>query len=180
MIAAFDWLNRLMEAALDVVPQRYLVKKTHAGVKFKWGQSQLIEPGFHWWWPLTTQIDVYPTVIQTTNLENQTLTTSDGQVLGLSGIVRYRVPDVHTFLTEVWDGEDTIRDIVLSAISEYVEEHTAEELTGDFARIKASVGKELESFGIKVIKVSLSHFVVCKEVYGLWPAGGNNDKITKF
>lgn len=175
MNEAFGWLGRIMEALICVFPHREVLPDTHGGVRYRWGRRRPLPTtgAVIWYWPLTTKIQFYPHIRQTCNLENQTLTTADGHIIGLSGIVVYRVPDPFTFLTEAWDGEDTIRDIVLSNISSHVEKYTLAEFRANFRRIRMRVKRSLEKFGIEVDKVALSHSVVLSRVYGLWPAGGD-------
>jgi hypothetical protein len=180
---AFGWLGQLMEALICIFPHREIVPSTHGGVRFRYGKDIPLPLGGSviWYWPLVTKIQTYPINRQTCNLENQTLTTIDGKVIGLSGIVVFEVPDPHTFLTKVWDGEDTIRDIVLGNLSEYVETHTMEEFRQGFRAVKRKVRSALQGFGIHVVKVALSHNVECDRIIGLWPAGGESKSgSTKF
>jgi len=175
MDSAFGWLGQVMDAVICIFPRREVLEDTHGGVRYRFGKREELPTDGRvlWYWPLVTKIRTYPHILQTCNLENQTLTTKDGHTIGLSGIVRYQVPRPFIFLTQCWDGEDTIRDIVLSNISDYIENCTLQEFRDNFRRVKQRVRRALEKFGIQVEKVSLSHSVVLHRVYGIWPAGGD-------
>ena len=66
MESAFAWLNQLIEAVFRFCPRIVIVRATHAGVKWVHGwKVKAMPPGLHWYWPLTTEVEVLVTARQT-------------------------------------------------------------------------------------------------------------------
>ena len=161
MESAFGWLGRIIEGLISFFPKPFIVRKTHRGVRFRYGNDvRVIEPGFHFCWPLVTEVTLYPVVRQTVNLDSQTLCTKDGKVVGVAGVVIYKINNIEDFLTITYDGEDTIRDMALASIAEVI-------TTNDLAYLQAnreavhkklinSLRSNLAPFGVGVNKVTLT------------------------
>ena len=196
MESAFGWIGQLFESLLDFIPSILLVRTTHEGVKFKTGNKIKIikcnngipfpyirlfmgfipllcfyRSGIHIYWPIFTECEIVPIKRQTTNLVEQYLCTKDGKTIGVSGILVYEVSDVEKLLTECYDYEDTIQDLALAAIKRVIMSHSLKYLqenhTDTDKELTVALRKELNRFGIKTIRVTLSDLSPCKMV-GLW------------
>jgi len=178
MDAAFGWLGRVIEFLFSLLPRLIIVRKTHAGVRFRNGKEALpVLPGLRIYWPIVTEIVLYPTVRQTVNLDSQTLCTIDKQIIGVAGIVIYKINNTIAFLTETYDGEDTIRDIALSAIAEVVTTNSYSHLTHNRAAVHdeltETLRKALRPFGVGVNKVTLTDMFPIHLSLATWnPAEG--------
>jgi len=199
MDAALGWLGDVIRALIKIVPQLILVRCTHAGIKFKYGSDiklithdngipiprlkwykYILYPAFspsglHIYWPLVTEYEVVPIKRQTTNLQVQYLSTLDLKTIGVSGILVYEIRDVIKLLTKCFDYEDTIRDLALAAVKEVIIQYKLEYIqeagkTMDLELTK-TLRDQLNEFGVKTIRVTLSDFSQCK-MLGLW--GINN------
>jgi hypothetical protein len=85
MDSAFGWLGQVMDAVICIFPRREVLEDTHGGVRYRFGKREELPTDGRvlWYWPLVTKIRTYPHILQTCNLENQTLTTKDGHTIGL-------------------------------------------------------------------------------------------------
>jgi len=196
MEAALGWIGDFVRFLICLLPHLILIRFTHAGVKFVRGRHKVVmlcdngfplpilrrrwlfigweRSGLHWYWPVTTEYETYPIKRQTTTLDNQTLCTQDGRVIGVGGIVVTEIEDIELLLTETFDPEDTIRDYALNAITDVVSKNEFGFLQGERRKtntqLTATLRNELKEFGVKVIRVSLSDFVPLTVTLGQWQA----------
>lgn len=183
MESALSWLGDVFRAILKTIPQVFLVKSTHAGVKFRNGcnvielrtDNGLFGSGIHIYWPLVSEYEIVPVKRQTTNLQPQYLTTKDQKTIGVSGILVYEISDVTKLLTECYDYEDTIRDLSLAAVKEVIVQHEFSHLRDNGKAIDLELGRtlraQLKMFGVKTIRFTLSDFSQC-QVMALWGVEG--------
>jgi hypothetical protein len=118
------WAYRLLPWWLG---KRFVAWVPFARTSKSWCCTQVLNPGVHFYWPKLTEIDILPTVRQTENLLEQSLTTSDGISITCSATVIYRVPDINLALCKTWDFSSTIRDIAQLAVVEVITTKTLEE-----------------------------------------------------
>lgn len=170
MESALGWLGDIIRALLMLVPRLLIVRTTTEAVKWVYGtkvvlmthENGLLGTGLHFWWPLVTEKDIVPIKRQTANLSQQYLCTKDGQTVGVAGILVYEVVDTVALLTHCYDYEETIRDLALAAIKRVVVNHDfaflrdePHETDKDLTR---KLRADLQRFGIKTIRVTLSDF----------------------
>ena len=178
MNSAFQWLSDLIRWLGKLVPRIIIVLTTHAGVKWVRGKyPKLLEPGLHFYWPIVTEVTVYPQVRQTANLPCQLLMTSDSKTVMVGGIVVYDVKDMLRALTKTYELDETIRDLSLVAIKKVVISRTLDELRTQQESIDEALTRTLSDqlarqFGIRVIAFYLSDFTVCR-CFGLVSVGGS-------
>ena len=176
MDIAFGWLGQLADFLFSLFPRIIIVNPTQRGVRFKYGRHvSEITPGVRCFWPVVTEVEVYPVVRQTLNLDSQTLCTSDGRVVGVAGVVVYSVPNIIDFVTETHDGENCIRDIALMAISEVVTSNEYVYLQNDNKKVRMELrnrmGASLKRFGVSVKQVQLSDFFPLHLAIANWNPG---------
>ena len=170
MESALSWLGDIARGLLRFIPRVEIIAPTHEAVKFiRGGKVKKIESGrMSMYWPLTTEFHKIPVRRQTVNLVTQYLVTRDDKTVALSGIVVYEVTDVVKLLTETYDYDDTIIDFSLASIKEVVCKSDYEEIKNTPIKIddllKKKLEEELEYFGIKVVKVTLTDLVPCKVI----------------
>ena len=69
-----NWINDIISSLLSFIPRPIIVRATHGGVKWPWGKTaKEMCPGFHWYWPFSTEFEVIPIARQTLNLKTQAL-----------------------------------------------------------------------------------------------------------
>jgi regulator of protease activity HflC (stomatin/prohibitin superfamily) len=173
MGAAFEWIGKIIEWFGLFIPRRVIIATTHAGVKWVRGKTVVtLGPGIHFYWPILTELNTYPTARQATDLRTQTLLTTDGKTIAVGGIIVYEIKDIEAILAHTYDPEQTIKDISLSAIHDVlvtmssIDIRTETELGTLNLRLRKRVRRELTKYGVKVLKVALTDFAFTR-VYRL-------------
>jgi regulator of protease activity HflC (stomatin/prohibitin superfamily) len=133
MDSALAWIGQIASWIGQWIPRWVLLDLTDGAVKstgfflprtwrVKWGgfdgemKVTVLGPGLHWFWPATSTFISYPTALQTDNLPTQTLTTSDGKVINVSGMVTYTVNDLGKLLTQTHSAIKLIQVYALAAL----------------------------------------------------------------
>ncbi|WP_169628100.1 SPFH domain-containing protein [Ferrimonas senticii] len=157
-----------------------IVRRTHGGVKFTntiirqnilkpshWTifppflphqEASVVEikPGICIFNKLLSDIELYPTARQTTNLQYQALVTKDNRTIAVSTIIAYEVSDIVKAYGETWDVEDLIKDISLAKVRQLLTSMAYEDIIVNQAKIDTNLTNEihleLTKYGIKVHK----------------------------
>lgn len=165
------WLNDIVQALLQFVPRLVIVRATHGGVKWRWGRYvKEMKPGWHWYWPLTTDVEVIVTARQTYNTHPQALMTSDMKQVVVGGVIIYKIPDIVQAIGERnWDVDTTINDIAQAAIVEVVTKWKLDDLLHEISgKVEADLTdackKQLRQFGVSVRRAALNNFSVCRSL----------------
>ena len=185
MDSAFIWLSETWRFITKLLPHLFIIKTTHAGVKWRYGSkviptlhnNGLFGTGLHFYWPLVTEATSIPIRRQTTNLSNQRLTTADDRTLAVSGFVAYRVTDATKTITNCWDYEDVIKDFALAAVAEYIRRHSVDviiqSVNNDQEELQANLNHALkDSIGVEVLQFTLTDVARCR-VISLFTDGGS-------
>lgn len=163
MESAFAWIGQVIEWFGTLIPRKLVVNITQGAIKLRLGNEITeLEPGkVHFYWPFITDVKIIDTARQTLDLTTQSFETKDGITVLASGMITYRVDDVVTALTSVYDPDNTIRDVGMSVIQEVLIQYTWDELrTGQIEgtlrrELVRESQRELKNFGIKVLKVGI-------------------------
>jgi regulator of protease activity HflC (stomatin/prohibitin superfamily) len=162
MDAAFAWLSQIVEALLQLIPRRVIIRATERGVKWSlWREPQEMMPGIRFYWPLITDIEVTVVARQTINLPTQSLLTKDGQTVVVGGVVIYKISDVVQAIGKInWSPEDTAGDITQAAIVEVISGRTSDNIlkniSGEVEKQLTSIcRKQLRQFGVHVSRAAL-------------------------
>lgn len=175
----------------DFIPRTCVIESTRGGVAHRGsildGLSRIflkgkdkkkatldvirLDPGFHIYWPIRTNVEFFPTARQTTNLPTQCLTTKDKETIVVGGIVVFKVEDVVKVLKFNYDMDDTIKDISLAVIKSVIVERNL----GDIIKNQGEIDKllteklkeDLKEYGISVIHVYISDFAKCMVIKNL-------------
>lgn len=170
METAFSWIGEIAQWLGRWIPQILIVRATHAGIKFVRGKKvKEMQPGVHIYWPIMTEVEIFPTARQTHNLPAQVMLTSDRHPVVCGGIVVYTINDIVAALSKNWDVEDTINDIAQTAVISVITAWTLEEL---ISKINTDIEKELtkatrerlKEYGVKVHKSALTDFSTCRVI----------------
>ena len=144
-----------------------IVDQFEGGVIFRWGKyNRTIYPGWNWKWPLMEVEKTVHTVITTTNLSPQTLTTQDGKGIVISVIVKYQIKDVKPYFCEIWNTQDVLRDVTMGVVKNTVMTRNYDELThADLDKaLTEAVRKEVNDYGFKIHKVTCTDLALARSI----------------
>jgi len=162
MDSALGWIGDLVRWLVSWVPHLVLVRRTERAVKFIRARTVEIGPGLHLWWPITTEVEVRPVVRQVMGLGTQTLTTKDGMAVIVDGLLVYSINDLHTYLVDNWEAEDSLGEIGQAGIRKAVVGTDFEDIQRGMAdvdnRLTREAQKLLERFGVEVELMRLTSF----------------------
>jgi hypothetical protein len=115
-----NWLQQISEW-LARASFWYTVRPWEEAIRVRCGQwLRVVGPGIHLRLPLFDQIFAQNTRERVLNLPIQTVTTSRGEAITFSVVVRWRICDVRLIYETVHTPEDWIFNIVLAATSEAI------------------------------------------------------------
>ena len=101
-------------------PRVILIRSTHGGVKWRAkltddeSEPEVMElkPGLHWYWPLTSELELIVTARRPVDIPNMSILTKDGKSIIVSAAVVFRINDVIKALGEKnWDVDSTLVDV---------------------------------------------------------------------
>jgi len=163
MDAALGWIGDLIRYLALLVPRLQLVRATERGVKFVRDHTVEIGPGLHVWWPVTTEIDIYPVVRQVMGLENQMIITKDGKTVVADGVLIYSISDLHKFLVENFDADKNLAEMAMWGLRKAIMDSTLEQIQSGRAAMEHKLTREaanaLKGFGVEVEAMRLQSCV---------------------
>jgi len=162
MDAALGWIGDLVRWLTSWLPHLVLVRRTERGVKFIRAKTKEIGPGLHFFWPITTEVEVRPVVRQVMGLGTQTLTTDDGQAVIADGLLVFSIADLHTYLVENWEAEDSLGEVGQAGIRKAVVGIAFADIQRGMADVDNKLTREaqklLARFGVEVELMRLTSF----------------------
>jgi regulator of protease activity HflC (stomatin/prohibitin superfamily) len=168
---ALAWIGKIADWIGSFIPRWEIINTTHGGVKFVRGREVVaLGPGWHLWWPLTTNLRTYPTARQTVNLRAQTLVTADDHTIAVAGMVVYRIRDIEAILARTYDPDNTIEEIALAVVNQVCCRMTWDDLktaheTGSLdTLLRLGVRRELRRYGVAVLKTTLTDLAPCRVI----------------
>lgn len=163
MNEALAWIGWIAEWVGRWIPRWEILDLTEGAVKFKRGRFPVFcGPGVHWYWPVTTRWQTYPTARQADRLQTQTIVTMDDKTIVVGGMIVYSVVDLLVLLTTAHSAAVTIKDITLTAIHDVCCRLTWDQLKQEQRRgtldtkLKNAAQDALRDYGVKVAKVMLT------------------------
>jgi len=155
-----QWLERLFDKILALLPSIILVEPTEQGARITGGKRyKIIGPGWYFVWPVVQYIVRMDVVTQVVDLPPQTVTTKDGHGLVVSGTIRYRIVDIEKALFAVQDVDKAFSTLALGVILEYISTRNLSEC-GDIEAVKKElrrgVAEAASGWGLKIEQVYLT------------------------
>ena len=161
--ALIGWLKEIWSGLMPWA----IVKEYSKGVKLRFGRFQgILEPGFHWIWPLVDDVEHCVHVTTTMDLPAQSVLTSDGESIVIKCVVKYSITDVEKFYCKVTDAVGALRDISMGSVYDVVK-------TMDWDTIRQAdlpslmtkeVRKQAFRWGITVESVTVSDLAKMKSI----------------
>lgn len=172
------WIGQIFEWILSIFPRIVIVRSTSRAVCFSRGKYPILwKPGLHWYIPLISEYEEHEVVRQTKTLPKQLLTTTDGVIIGINGLVIYTISDILTLFTETSDWSDVIRDHSIEIISNIISNSSSEKLRTQYFELKEEILTELKAdlkeYGVEIKRVSFTNFVFLNFCFGTWDIDGD-------
>jgi regulator of protease activity HflC (stomatin/prohibitin superfamily) len=178
MNSALGWIGQIAAWFANWIPQIFHVKATDKAIKYVWSRAVVIEPGIHVYWPITTQVTIYPVVRQVMNLPNQIVQCDNTSVV-VGGIVTFSIKDLYMFLVENYDAEDSMFEAAQTGIRRAVLAETVDSINSGRAKIDHRLTREVQSaveaFGVSVEMVRLTTFAPTQVLSLLSDGSGPGD-----
>jgi regulator of protease activity HflC (stomatin/prohibitin superfamily) len=155
-----QWLERLFEKVLSLLPSVVIVEPTERGARVTGGKRyRIIGPGWYFVWPVVQYIVRMDVVTQVVDLPPQTVTTKDGHCLVVSGTIRYHIVDIEKALFAVQDVDKALSTLALGVILEAVQAKALVDC-GDVEALKRELRKGVaeaaSGWGLKIEQVYLT------------------------
>lgn len=161
----FDKLIEILELIWDYIVPYIIIMEYQEGVILRFGIfKKVITKGLHFKIPFADYVMVENTVITTTQLPPQSLTTKDEKTIVVKGMVKYQIEDVKMYCLSVWDAKEVIIDTSCGIIRETINERDWNELKDGKidGLISRRVTSALSKYGIKVEWVTLTDMAIMK------------------
>jgi regulator of protease activity HflC (stomatin/prohibitin superfamily) len=167
--AALGWLGAVIEWLGRFIPRCVIVDSTQGAIKWvnrlarlPWRASppqeiHVLGPGRHWYWPWTTKFEEWPVARTTRDLPTQDITTSDGKIITVRGLLAFEVQDLEILVCHTEDPHDAIRDIASTALHEVLKDSTYDEVLHKNLdrKLRGAAARALHPYGIKVLELTL-------------------------
>jgi len=167
-------LDRLVDAIVDFLDLfRFweVVDHFEEGVVLRLGKYRCkCGPGFHWIAPFgIDQVLTENVVLDTIDLGPQSLTTSDGRDVVISGVVSWKIRDIKKVLLDVDGAESVLTDSAYGLIQDAVEQSQWEDVrTAEFTTaVTKAVRSKAFAWGIEVTAVQFRDKSKCRSLR-LW------------
>lgn len=160
------WVITILEYLTGFVPRPVIVRPDEGGfrqVPKPWGGSWVKEmkPGT-WFWviPWFTEHNLCRVKTQTKDVRAQSVWTKDGKNLTVSASVQYYIVDPLKALLEVYDYDQSLQNIVLTVVCEFIQSRTLEEVRQQMDQFREELTrttrKNTEGWGLKIQRVSIT------------------------
>jgi regulator of protease activity HflC (stomatin/prohibitin superfamily) len=121
-------------------------------------------PGIHLKLPIIDTIYVQSVRMRISGLPRQTVTTSDGQTVTVTGSVGYAIGSIQRLYDTLHHPEDAVQNLAKGLISSYVSSHTAAECTAKAVAsgLFAPLSDALSEFGIIDARMYISDLAIVR------------------
>ena len=155
-----DWLQALIERLTCFIPRPTIMTVYEAGLRFTFGKYiKDITNGWFWWIPLFQRIQWMDIQTQVIDLRSQSVRTSDGQSVIVSGAIQYSVKDVRKAILNVQNVDTALEKLALGIILEFVKSKTVDECH-DIEALKKEILRGIkeaaQGWGLKIERVFIT------------------------
>ena len=170
MFTEMTWAGELARWIGRLFPRIRHLECTDIGVIIKRGSTvKVLEPGLIFFWPIWSAFYCRPGNIQTACLPTQAITTNDGKIVVVGGMLRYkfnRSPEaVQKALVDTDDVEGALEDEAMGVFCAYITSLPMAKLQEERATVNRSLtgrlATVLASYGVDVLRAQLTDFSPC-------------------
>lgn len=165
----FDKLVDVLLEFLHLFRFWIVIEPYEAGVRTRLGKFvDVMEPGFHWRWPLgVDHVVTEYTVPRTHTLGAQSATTKDAVQVGFEAVITVKIRDIKKALLEVEHHEDAVRDSCMGTIGQVLSTVTWDDiLQGEVVldKITEACRRKGFKFGLEVMAVQFSSMAKTRSI----------------
>lgn len=157
-----DWLNKIIDKILAILPEIVIIEPTWRGAKITCGKRyRLIGPGWYLLWPIIHTFIKMEIVTQVVDLKSQSVWTADNVELVTSGAIRYHIVDIEKALFAVQDVDKALSTLALGVILEYVNARNVSDcrsIKDVKVELRRALAEEASGWGVKIEQVYLTDF----------------------
>ena len=161
------WFISLIDYVTGFIPRPVLIRPDEGGfrqIPVPWcGRTWLTElkpSRWYWSFPWFNIIEVCSTKTQAQDIRAQSVWTKDGQNLALGVSTRYHITDPVKALLNVHNYDQSLQNIILSIVCEFVGEHTVEELKAQIKllveKLTTATREDAKGWGLKIEKIGIT------------------------
>jgi regulator of protease activity HflC (stomatin/prohibitin superfamily) len=128
---------------------------------------KVLDPGFHWVWPLGIDVAYTEHVTpRTERIMGLSTTSSDGKSIGFDLIITFRISDIRKAVLEVTEVRDAIADTSIGIVGQALHKATWEQiLNGDALEELTSLCRRRGfRWGIEVMAVQLAGVALVRNI----------------
>lgn len=161
-----------VQVVLDFLRQFWpfeIVYSYQQGVRFWCGHDRKkLAPGLYMFVPFFGKIEVMDVKTDVIRLQNQNLTTLDGQPVSVSANVTYHIDDARKAFTNVQQIIDNLADECRTGLARGVRDYEYDELLTAQGEMEEDVAQAIqeaaEEWGVTIHRVTLVDFVKTKNI----------------
>lgn len=164
----FDKIIEVVMQFLSLGQFWVILKPFEQGVLLRVGKFiRVVEPGFHWVWPLGIDHVMFESVVpRTHNLGSESVTTKDGKSAGFRAIITYRIKDIEKALLQVHEIDHAVSDSCAGEIGRVLRETDWHDIlhTDIGEKLTTACRKRGFRWGMEIISVQLSSLSLVKNI----------------
>ena len=154
MESFLGWIGHIVDWFGLFIPRRIIVRKTDELVKFKYnGDVEKCNAGLRWYLPFTTEVIEVTVVRQPLDIRTTRFTTKDNIPCIVDCSVTYYIIDSIMFLTENFDGNLALSELINSLLCKKLREMTFKEIQNSEnlnAELTELVSTDAEFLGVEI------------------------------
>lgn len=156
-------LRELFAFATKLVHWWIVVSPWEQALRVRLGKHVLVlHAGVHFKIPFIDKLYLRNIRMRWTRLLEQDLSTTDGRVITLQGLLGYSIVDISKLFNTLHHAEATIQGEAMRHISSFIHSHPLEECNPASLESFLSKALDLEQFGLGDIRLSITDFTVVK------------------
>lgn len=159
------WLSDFLQIFADLIPRPLIVRTDERTIEFVCGKwPRQLEPGWYVKWPAIAAYEDVPVKLQITSRQQRFGDKS------YRWKVVYTICDPLKLVTETYDSEETIADLVEIAFGDCHRNNPEKDLTSPEIRkiIRRRIKAELSELGVDVTKFSVSSWATADFQLSIW------------
>ena len=135
-----------------------------------------LKPGLRVSLPFIDHVVTEPATLQTTNLTDQTIITSDGTNVSIGGVIYYHVVDLKRLWTSVHDHDEALANVAMTALAAQITAHEYAECDMGTIETKTrtKLRRDVKPWGIHIDGFELTDLCESQVIRLMAPSGSQS------